>query len=64
MSQKTRSIKVIIHAPEDEASLQLFQEATNDLYCKIITDELARTDLTCDEKRSVLDQLAAILDSQ
>ncbi len=64
MSQKNRSINVIIHAPEDEASLRLLQEATDELYVKIISDKLAKTDLTYEEKQEVLNKLAANIDSQ
>lgn len=64
MSQKTRSIKVIIHAPEDEDSLLIVKRATDELYAKIITDELAKSDLTYDEKQEVLFRLSAKIDSR
>lgn len=63
MTRKQTKIKVIIHAPEDQLSLDSLQEATNQLFARIIENKLSVTYLTSVEKEHVIRQVIAGLDS-
>lgn len=64
MTRQSKPINVIIHAPDDEESLRLIQEAVDELYAKMIFRELEKTDLTPKEKDLVIKHLIAKLESQ
>lgn len=62
MSRRLREIKVIIHPPEDQKSIEAIQNTTDELYARIIENKLSKTNLTLKEKeyvvRKVIDGLS------
>lgn len=62
MSRRSREIKVIIHPPEDQKSIEAIQNTTDELYVRIIENKLSKTNLTLKEKeyvvRKVIDGLS------
>lgn len=54
MARKQQTIKVILHPPEDQKSLDALQETTNLLFAEIILNKISKFDLTQDEKEYVV----------
>lgn len=57
MARRVHNIKVIIHPLDDVRSLELIQEATNDLYARIIENKLSTVDLSSTEKEYIVRQV-------
>ncbi len=52
--RKQQNINVIVHWPEDQKSMDVIQDATNQLFVKIIENRLSRTNLSPTEKECVV----------
>lgn len=52
--RKQQKINVIVHWPEDQKSMDVIQDATNQLFVKIIENRLSRTNLSPTEKECVV----------
>ena len=52
--RKQQNINVIVHWPEDQKSKDVIQDATNQLFVKIIENRLSRTNLSPTEKECVV----------
>ena len=52
--RKQQNINVIVHWPEDQKSKDVIQDATNQLFVKIIENRLSRTNLSTAEKECVV----------
>lgn len=52
--RKQQNINVIVHWPEDQKSMDVIQDATNQLFVKIIENRLSRTNLSPTEKDCVV----------
>lgn len=52
--RKQQNINVIVHWPEDQKSMDVIQDATNQLFVKIIEIRLSRTNLSPTEKECVV----------
>lgn len=52
--RKQQNINVIVHWPEDQKSIDVIQDATNQLFVKIIENRLSRTNLSPTEKECVV----------
>ncbi len=52
--RKQQNINVIVHWPEDQKSKDVIQDATNQLFVKIIENRLSRTNLSQTEKECVV----------
>lgn len=52
--RKQQNINVIVHWPEDQKSMDIIQDATNQLFVKIIENRLSRTNLSPTEKECVV----------
>ena len=52
--RKQQNINVIVHWPEDQKSKDVIQDATNQLFVKIIENRLSRTNLSTTEKEWVV----------
>lgn len=60
--RKEKKINVVIHAPEDEESLNMIQEAVDALYAQIVFRELKKYDLTPKEEDKIIAQIIARLE--
>lgn len=54
LMRKQQNINVIVHWPEDQKSMDVIQDATNQLFVKIIENRLSRTNLSPTEKECVV----------
>lgn len=52
--RKQQNINVIVHWPEDQKTMDVIQDATNQLFVKIIENRLSRTNLSPTEKECVV----------
>ena len=52
--RKQQNINVIVHWSEDQKSMDVIQDATNQLFVKIIENRLSRTNLSPTEKECVV----------
>lgn len=52
--RKQQNINVIVHWPEDQKSKDVIQDATNQLFVKIIENRLSRKNLSTTEKECVV----------
>lgn len=64
MARKQQTIKVILHPPEDQKSLDALQETTTLLYAEIILNKISKVDLTPDEKEYVVRRVIEQLEEQ
>ncbi|MGN1120046.1 MAG: hypothetical protein ACI4Q4_06785 [Oscillospiraceae bacterium] len=64
MARKPQNIKVILHPPEDQKSLDALQETTTLLYAKIILNKISKFDLTPAEKEYVVRRVIEELEAQ
>ena len=64
MARKRQDIKVILHPPEDQKSIEALQDATNQLFARIIENTLSKADLTPAEKECVVRRVIAELAAQ
>lgn len=60
--RKEKKINVVIHAPEDEESLNMIQEAVDALYAQTVFRELKKYDLTPKEEDKIIAQIIAKLE--
>lgn len=64
MPRKAPEIKVIIHMPEDKASLDALQERTNELFCHIVEKKFRNANLTDKERAYVVKRITENLKKQ
>lgn len=64
MPRKAPEIKVIIHMPEDKASLDALQESTNELFCHIVEKKFRNLNLTDKERAYVVKRITENLNAQ
>ena len=64
MARKQQTIKVILHPPEDQKSLDALQETTNLFFAEIIMNKISKFDLTQDEKEYVARRVIEELEAQ
>lgn len=64
MARKQKDIKVILHPPEDQKSIEAIQEATNQLFARIIENTLSKSNLSPAEKECVVRRVIANLATQ
>ena len=57
MSRKAPEIKVIMHLPEDQASLDELQKITNTFYAEMIVKRFKNTNLTPEERSYVVKRI-------
>ena len=62
--RKQQNINVIVHWPEDQKSMDVIQDATNQLFVKIIENRLSRTNLSPTEKECVVRRVISGLEIQ
>ena len=63
MPKKQKEIKIVMHIPEDQASLDALQEKTNRFFAGLVEKKLRNTDLTMDEKLYVVKEIAKLYGS-
>lgn len=61
--RKQQNINVIVHWPEDQKSMDVIQDATNQLFVKIIEIRLSRTNLSPTEKECVVRRVISGLET-
>lgn len=64
MPRKAPEIKIIIHMPEDKASLDALQESTDELFCRIVEKKFRNANLTDKERAYVVRRITENLKKQ
>ncbi len=64
MPRKAPEIKIIIHMPEDKASLDALQECTDELFCRIVEKKFRNANLTDRERAYVVRRITENLKKQ
>ena len=61
MSRKAPEIKVIMHIPEDQASLDELQKITNTFYAEMVVKRFKNANLTPEERLYVVKKITESL---